>query len=277
MASIDIAFAATSTVTAAKSGTGTSAQPYVESRPTHDHASLRLLQPGQNGSLKPGPEFDRINFQFNPKDLTVAKTANWGFETGKTSSKGAPPQYKGPEPAKLSLEMFFDASEKQDKSVVTIVNKLLSCCVPTPTSLDQNKGSPPWVRFQWGTLTGFVAYIKSVSVKYTLFTSTGIPIRATCTVSLEELAGEKEKQNPTSGGLTPHRVHVLTAGDTLAGVAYAEYGDPALWRDVARVNEIDDPLRLRPGTRLLLPVADELHLTPRRFGTYGDVEVAHAR
>jgi hypothetical protein len=269
VASTPVAFAATST--------GTSGKSYVASRPTHDHASLRLLQPGQKGSLTPGPEYDRINFQFNPKDLTVAKSANWGYETGKTSSKGAPPQYKGPEPSKLSLEMFFDASEKQDNSVVAVVDKLLSCCVPTPTSLEQKKGSPPWVQFRWGTLTGFVAYIKSVSVKYTLFTSAGIPIRASCTVSLEELAGEKEKQNPTSGGLTPRRVHVLTAGDTLAGVAYAEYGDPALWRDVARVNQIDDPLRLRPGTRLLLPVADELHVTPRRIGTYGDVEVARAR
>jgi hypothetical protein len=247
-------------------------------RPTQDHASLRLHNPSPDGTLsKPGPEFDHIDFQFNPKDLTVAKTASWARQTAKDAKSSGPPQYNGPQPSKLTLEMFFDASAKQDNSVVAVVEKLFACCVPTTDSQVKKKGSPPWVRFRWGTLTGFLSYIGSVSVKYTLFTSTGTPIRATCTVTLEELAGAPPKGNPTSGGLTPHRVHVLTAGDTLAGVAYAEYGDPARWRDVARVNEIDDPLRLRPGTRLLLPSPDDLGSTPGRVAARGELEVARAR
>jgi hypothetical protein len=267
-----VGLAATSTGASGTSG-GTG-----EKRSTRDRASLRMHHPSPDGSLsQPGTEFDHIDFQFNPKDLTVAKTAAWHRDTGKGSKKSAPPQYRGPQPSKLSLEMFFDASETQDDSVVANVEKLFACCVPTAESLAQNNGSPPWVRFKWGTMTGFVAYISSVSAKYTLFASGGTPIRATCTVTLEELAGEPPKQNPTSGGLTPRRVHVLTAGDTLAGVAYAEYGNPALWRDVARINEIDDPLRLRPGTRLLLPTAGDLRHTPRRMAPYGDVEVAHAQ
>ena len=66
------------------------------------------------------------------------------------------------------------------------------------------------------------------------------------------------RQNPTSGGLAVRRAHQLVDGDTLASVAYAEYGDPAMWRPLAAFNGIDDPLRLRPGTRLLLPTLDEL-------------------
>ena len=274
MTSTPVSFAATTATTA---GTG-GAKAFGSLRPTQDHASLRLHQPSPDGTLSmPGPEYDHIDFQFNPKDLTVGKAASWARETAKDNKTSGPPQYKGPQPSKLTLEMFFDASAKQDNSVVAVVEKLISCCMPTTESLQKKKGSPPWVRFRWGTLTGFLSYVSSVSVKYTLFTSTGTPIRATCTVSLEELAGEPPKGNPTSGGLAPRRVHVLTAGDTLAGVAYAEYGDPARWRDVARVNEIDDPMRLAPGTRLLLPSPDELHRTPGRIGTYGDVEVAHAR
>ena len=270
MTSAPIAFAATTA--------GAKPTTFGDMRPTQDHASLRLHHPSPDGTLsEPGAEFDHIDFQFNPKDLTVAKTASWARQTAKGNKSSGPPQYNGPQPSKLTLEMFFDASAKQDNSVVAVVEKLFACCVPTTESYEKKKGSPPWVRFRWGTLTGFLSYIGSVSVKYTLFTSTGTPIRATCTVTLEELAGEPPKGNPTSGGLLPHRVHVLTAGDTLAGVAYAEYGDPARWRDVARVNEIDDPLRLRPGTRLLLPSADELHMTPRRRAMRGDVEVARAR
>lgn len=228
-------------------------------RPKLDHAYLELHEPSPDGSLtKPGPVIGCIDFQFNPKELVLAKSASWARQTGKGSKKSGPPQYKGPQPAKLSLEMFFDASDTQDNSVVKRVERLFACCVPTKDSFQADKGSPPWVLFRWGALTGFLAYVSSVQVKYTLFTAGGLPVRALCTATLEELAGETPKQNPTSGGLLPRRVHVLVEGETLAAVAYREYGDPARWRDVARLNGVDDPMRVRPGTRLLLPAPDEL-------------------
>ena len=107
-------------------------------------------------------------------------------------------------------------------------------------------------------LTGFVGYIKSVSAKYTLFSPDGTPLRAVCTVALEELANEPKKQNPTSGGLQPRHAHTLREGDSLAAIAYREYGNPAHWRALAEVNGIDDPLRLRPGHVVLIPTLDEL-------------------
>jgi nucleoid-associated protein YgaU len=46
-------------------------------------------------------------------------------------------------------------------------------------------------------------------------------------------------------------------GETLQSVAYAELGRPAYWRAIAQLNGIDDPLRVRAGTVLLIPsVAD---------------------
>ncbi|MGY2746744.1 peptidase M23 [Pseudarthrobacter sp. O4] len=223
------------------------------------HAYLELYEPSKDGSLdKAGPQLGRIDFQFNPKELTLGKTASWTRQTAKANKKAGPPQYNGPMPSKLALEMFFDASGKQDDAVVQRVEKLFSCCAPTAASLKQNKGSPPWVLFRWGKLTGFLAYVASVQVKYTLFTAAGVPVRATCTVSLEEIAGDPPKQNPTSGGLVPRRVHVVVEGDTLAGIAYNEYGNASLWRAVAAANRIDDPMRLRSGTSVLLPAVNEL-------------------
>jgi len=228
-------------------------------RPKLEHAYLQLYEPSKDGSLsQPGAPLDRVEFQFNPKELTLAKSAQWARQNAKGNKKSSPPQYKGPQPSKLTLEMFFYASDTQDTSVVKNVEKLFACCVPTQTSLQQKKESPPWVIFRWGGLTGFLAYIGQVSAKYTLFTAGGTPIRAAVQVTLEELAGEAPKQNPTSGGLVPHRVHELVAGDTLAGIAYAEYGNPNLWRAVAELNGIDDPMRLRPGARLMLPSVETL-------------------
>lgn len=232
---------------------------------TLTHAKLELHEPSMDGALdKPGPLIDTIKFQFNPKELTLGKTAKWTRPTTRGSSRSSPPQYQGPQPSKLTLEMFLDASvffdpgQRQDGTVVETVEKLFRCCVPTQASHGQKKDSPPWVMFSWGGLTGFVAYVESVQVKYTLFTPAGLPVRAVCTVTLQELAGEPPGTNPTSGGRVPHREHLVVQGDNLAGIAYAEYGDAALWRAVADVNRVDDPSRLRPGTRLLLPAADEL-------------------
>jgi len=239
------------------------AQGTPQSRPKLEHAYLLTHEPSKDGSLsQPGPERDRIPFTFNPKELTVTKSASWARENAKGNAKSSPPQYNGPQPSKLTLEMFLDASAKQDSTVVKTVEKLFECCVPTGPSLDKKKPAPPWVLFRWGSLTSFLGYISSVQAKYTLFTAGGLPIRATCTITLEELAGAPPKQNPTSGGLVSHRTHQVVEGDSLPAIAYQEYGKPALWRMVAEANRIDDPMRLRPGTRLLLPALEELVATP---------------
>ena len=222
-------------------------------------ACLEASEPSKDGSLDaPGAPLFKLDFQFNPKELQLAKQATWKREQAKGNKKASPPQFTGAQPAKLTLELFFDASEKQDSSVVQNVEKLFSLTVPTEASMTAKKASPPWVVFKWGGLTGFLAYVSQVQAKYTLFTSSGMPIRATCQVTLEELAGQPPKQNPTSGTLVPHRVHQVVAGDSLPAIAYEEYGVPTLWRAIAVLNHIDDPVRLRPGHRLLLPPLEEL-------------------
>jgi nucleoid-associated protein YgaU len=75
---------------------------------------------------------------------------------------------------------------------------------------------------------------------------------------MEEMPGEPWRQNPTSGGRHVQRVHRVVSGDTLASVAYAEYGDPTQWRAVAAYNGIDDPMRVPMGTTLMLPPPEEL-------------------
>ena len=154
--------------------------------------------------------------------------------------------------------LFFDATDKRDDSVVKAVEALLSCCVATQKSAGQKKATPPLVVLHWGTISSFPAFVTSVSAKFTLFNSDGTPIRAACSVSLEEMPGEEFRQNPTSGSHEVRRVHRTIAGDTLASVAYAEYGDPNAWRSLAAFNEIDDPLRVPTGTMLLLPSPEEL-------------------
>jgi nucleoid-associated protein YgaU len=109
------------------------------------------------------------------------------------------------------------------------------------------------VVFGWGSTVSIVAIVKSVSARFSLFRPDGTPIRAVCNVSLEEVPTEAPRQNPTSGSLTALRTHRVVAGDSLASIAYDEYEDARLWRALAEANHLDDPMRLPPGTELLVP------------------------
>jgi nucleoid-associated protein YgaU len=232
----------------------------VQGRPQMDKAKLTLYDasPGAAGGGEPGTTRGVIDFQFNPKEVTITKSAAWKREPSKKSKKAPPPEFNGPEPSKMTLEMFFDATGPRDGSVVVAVEKLLSCCVATPETAGSSKPMPPLVVLHWGSISSFPAFVTSVSAKFTLFSSDGTPIRAVCSVSLEEMPGEPFRQNPTSGSHQVRRVHRTVAGDSLASVAFAEYGDPTAWRPLAAFNGLDDPLRVPTGTVLLLPSPEEL-------------------
>jgi nucleoid-associated protein YgaU len=224
-----------------------------------DHATLEMYeaQPAPGGS-KPGASLGSIAFQFNPKEVTITKSAQWEKKPAKGAKKAGPPEYNGADPCKLTVEIFFDATLKSDQSVVDSVEMLFSCCVPIDKTCNATKPMPPLVVFKWGGITSFPAYVTQVNAKYTRFASNGIPIRAVCTVNLEEMPSQAGPQNPTSGVLAVERVHTLVAGDNLALVAYQEYGDPTMWRPLAVYNRVDDPMRIAHGTQILLPPVEML-------------------
>lgn len=217
-------------------------------------AVLKLFSPPAAGSTQPGSQYDSIEFEFNPKELTMGKEAEWKTNEGQEAESASPPQYKGPKASRLALELFLDDSAERRGTVVAKVEKLFACC--TPKSSSGGNTSPPWVQFQWGGISSFMGYISSVQARYTLFTPAGLPVRAVVSVSLQEFPSTPPRQNPTSGTLIPHREHVVVTGDTLQGIAYREYGDAARWREIAAANDVDDPARLPAGLRLLLPVHD---------------------
>jgi nucleoid-associated protein YgaU len=241
---------------------GTGGGPVASYRPRAQlqKAVLRLYdaKPGEGGTGALGAERAAIPFQFNPKEVSITKSAKWERKTAKGSKKAGPPEFSGAEPCKLTLEMFFDASGKHDDSVLKAVEMLFSCCVPTDESIAQKKASPPLVELHWGAVKSFPAFVSQVSAKYTLFSADGMPIRALCSISLDEMPTKAGKTNPTSGGLSVNRAHTVVAGDSLASIAYAEYSDPTMWRALAVYNRIDDPLRLAAGSSLLLPPSEEL-------------------
>ncbi|MCX5388280.1 LysM peptidoglycan-binding domain-containing protein [Streptomyces sp. NBC_00083] len=223
-------------------------------------ATLAIHQPPTDLGGSMGGKLGEVKFQFNPSQVQMGRSANWITMPAVSYNRGAPPKFTGAMPASLQLEVFLDASGTPSSNTVqSQVELLLSCCEVTSQSISAKAPSPPWVEFSWGSFSTvqFVAYVTSVSANYTLFSPNGTPLRATCSLALTEVASETKRQNPTSGALSARRVHRTVAGDTLASLAWREYGDATQWRVIAEANEIDDPMRLRPGTELLLPASSE--------------------
>ncbi|MFI0815882.1 peptidase M23 [Streptomyces sp. NPDC021098] len=223
-------------------------------------ASLAVHQPPTSLAGGIGGRIGQVEFQFNPSQLQLTRSASWSAQPSVGYARGAPPEFVGAQPASLELEVFLDASAKPGSSKVQKqVDLLLSCCEVHPPTLSTNRPSPPWVRFSWGSFNTvqFVAHVDSVSATYTLFSPTGEPTRATCHLTLTEVPLPTKGQNPTSGALSARRVHRVVAGDTLQSLAWREYGDAAAWRVIAEANGIDDPMRLTTGAELLLPAIDD--------------------
>jgi hypothetical protein len=217
-----------------------------------ERCTLEVLEPSGN-PRKPGATIATLEFDFNPKDYSISMTANWKHEPSKSPK---PPEFTGIGPRELTFEMFFDKTHLDDGDVSKDVETLFQCMVPTK-STQHSKPCPPFVNFLWGKKQLFTAYLKSASANYTLFRTDGTPVRAVCKVTLEEYKLAVPPQNPTSGGLAARRTRQVVAGDTLASIAYQEYGAPDMWRALAAANGIDDPLRVRPGQRLLVPAPEE--------------------
>lgn len=193
----------------------------------------------------------RITFLFNPLSYTITKSAEWARYPQPGQAQTALPIFRGSGPRSMSVQVLLDQTFSNG-SVQDDVDTLFACCKPTLPSMLMQEPSPPFVMFGWGATLAFLACMTNVSVEYTLFKPDGTPLRANCSLQMEEIPISLPGQNPTSGG-TARRTRTVVAGDTLQSIAYREYGRPTLWRAIAEVNGIDDPTRVPPGTSLLIP------------------------
>jgi Contractile injection system tube protein len=213
----------------------------------------------QKAFLRTKESGDELECAFNPKEITVSKSAQWKRTPNRRSRRSSTPEFVGTNPRSLKMALFFNTtgSRATGRGVADHIDLLFSWMSPTDESSSNNRPQPPLLTFHWGDMTYFEAYLKQMSAKYVLFTEQGVPIRAQVNVTFEETPDSAEAQNPTSGGRPGRRVHQVIAGETLPAIAYREYRQADRWRAIALENRIADPFRLQPGTELLIPPAVE--------------------
>lgn len=91
---------------------------------------------------------------------------------------------------------------------------------------------------------------------------TNLLTRATVTLSLTEASDANPKVGPVSGGHGGNgpdkrpKTYVIRKGDTLRKIANRFYGDPSVWRKLAKVNGIKHPNNPKVGRKIKLPRID---------------------
>ncbi len=110
---------------------------------------------------------------------------------------------------------------------------------------------PNVVYLTWGELGSFVGRMTSLNVDYTLFTPSGVPLRARVTLRFESFMTALEA-NLRAGLSSPDLTHevLVRDGDTLPLLCHRIYGDSRHYLDVARANGLTTFRDLAPGTVL---------------------------
>jgi nucleoid-associated protein YgaU len=203
-----------------------------------------------------------IPVQFNPPEFTLGK----GAQIAEIAIPGIDQpilQFVRGATQTLSLELFFDTSRQGSSQSRAVDVRRFTDPVAQLGRIQPRTHAPPRVRFVWGLGLSFRAIVDNVQQKFTLFNPVGIPVRATLTVSLKEyktLEEQLKELNLQSSDHTKERV--VRRGDTLARIAFEEYGDATQWHWIAdhpdNRERLRDLRRLIPGMTLAVPALDVL-------------------
>lgn len=203
--------------------------------------------------VKPAGSKKEIQALFNPKEYRLNK-ANQFTEVSIPGLESPPLQFGRGNARTLTMQLFFDTytyRKKDDKPVKTDV-RAYTDEIMSLLAIDKELHAPPVCKVTWGKSLQFKGVLEHANQRFTLFLPNGTPVRATVDVSFKEFV--EDKADRQSANFEKH--YVIHRGDTLSAIAAAKYGDPALWRPIARENGIDNPLDLVPGQALVIPAIE---------------------
>ena len=97
----------------------------------------------------------------------------------------------------------------------------------------------------------FKGILKNLSVTFSLFSSTGNPVRANFTIELDGITNPETRDTGSSPDLS-HIVEVKY-GDNLPKLCKDIYGSPEFFLQVAKINNLPSIYAIEPGMQLLFP------------------------
>ncbi|MBO8479133.1 MAG: hypothetical protein IAB80_09660 [Bacteroidetes bacterium] len=157
-------------------------------------------------------------------------------------------------PATLSLKFTIDCTgvvegTQPGDSVYDKVNGLADLLYV----YNSDGHSPSYVVVTYGELL-FKGRLEKMDTKYQLFSSDGVPLRATVSLVFKRfMTSEEERKKFSKQSPDMSRLITVKEGETLPYLCYRIYGDSLLVREVARFNDLDSFRNIPAGTQLLFP------------------------
>ncbi len=193
---------------------------------------------------------DEFEVMFNPQQYSLKYQIESDAVQG-IGTAGNSPSFKKIKPQDLSLDFTIDGTGAtgQDVDVPEKVSKFLD--VAYKYKGDEHR--PRYLKVAWGTLV-FKCILDSASVKYTLFDSSGMPIRAKISATFNGFIEDElraAEQDDTSPDLTHQRT--VNEGDTLPLMCYRIYGDSKYYLQVAAANNLTNFRNLETGQQIYFP------------------------
>jgi hypothetical protein len=186
-----------------------------------------------------------IPVMYNPTELSLNKTVL-------VQGVGSNIQFQRVDDDDLTVSLFFDSYESKT-DVRAQTNQIAALTFP---SVGTNvRKEPPVVVFTWaGPL--FTGIIVKLDQKFTMFLSSGIPVRAELLVTFKSVLTEEEDLQ-SRGYFNCRQLWQVKEGDRLYLIAQTALGDASQWRLIATYNAIIDPLnfpgRQDIGRTLIIP------------------------
>ena len=187
---------------------------------------------------------------FNPSEFQIQKQNTFadieipGLET-------PPIQFIRGSGEKLSADLLVDTSDTLKDVRTEYVDKIRNLM-----KVRSELHAPPIVKLIWGP-NEFRGVVESLTITYTLFSDDGKPLRAKISLTLKEYRNVKVQLDETPRNSPDvEKLYIANRGETLGSIAFRVYRDCSLWRVLAIANQIQDPRRLSPGTRLIVPKLD---------------------
>lgn len=200
--------------------------------------------------LAPVPAFQVM---FNPSSFSEVHAVEYERSEA-TGNTGSIQKFKGQVPSAYNFKFILDGTGAIDP-----VHK----AIPVSARIENLKRviydysgeihRPNYVKIWYGTLL-YKGVCSKLDINYTLFNSSGLPLRAEVSVEFQEAKADNYMlllQNMSSPDVTHSRI--FKDHNTIPGLCNHIYQRNDLYAQVARANDLNNFRRLSTGTQVYFP------------------------
>ncbi|MCP3137364.1 CIS tube protein [Pyxidicoccus xibeiensis] len=230
-----------------------------------DASFTNPLSGGATADVQFNPETLKVSFANQVQQPSGGGGNGGGGGGGRSGDQRGQPaqQFVGAGTTKLAVQLWFDVTgQPEGKSgavddVRKLTGKVAFFMKPEKKPGSETEYLPPGVRFLWGSFK-FDGIMESMEESLELFSSEGLPLRASVSFTLTQQKIDKYTFEPTKAppasparspsGKPPGEAPMTPtpSGMSLQQLA-AAVGKAGNWQAIAAANGIENPRQLAPG------------------------------